>query len=73
MSDVGEAATGTDAAVLSRIVIPFGMVQRQELAGVRGLSREWCEVPFPEGARVVQAEKTEGAWIVWYVERVEAI
>jgi hypothetical protein len=73
MSEVGEAAAGADAAVLSRIVIPFAMVQREELLGVRGLSREWCEVPFPAGARVVQAEKTEGAWIVWYVERVDAI
>jgi hypothetical protein len=63
----------TEAAVLSRIVIPFGMVNREELGGIRGLSREYCAVPFPPGARVVQAEKTEGAWIVWYVERVEAI
>jgi hypothetical protein len=64
---------GMDVAVLSRIVIPFMMVSREELAGIRGMSREFCEVPFPPGARVVQAEKTEGAWIVWYVERVEAI
>jgi len=64
---------GTDVAVLSRIVIPFMMVSREEIGGVRGLSREFCEVPFPAGARVVQTEKTEGAWIVWYVERVEAI
>src|SRR5256885_14409589 len=64
---------GSDVAVLSRIVIPFMMVSREEIGGVRGLSREFCEVPFPPGARVVQTEKTEGAWIVWYVERVEAI
>ena len=74
---MSEAATtkfeGMDVAVLSRIVIPFMMVSREEIGGIRGLSREFCEVPFPPGARVVQAEKTEGAWIVWYVERVEAI
>jgi hypothetical protein len=64
---------GMDVAVLSRIVIPFMMVSREEIAGVRGLAREFCEVPFPPGARVVQAEKTEGAWVVWYVERVDAI
>ncbi len=64
---------GMDVAVLSRIVIPFMMVEREEIGGIRGLSREFCQVPFPPGARVVQAEKTEGAWIVWYVERVEAI
>jgi hypothetical protein len=54
-------------------VIPFMMVSREEIGGIRGLSREFCEVPFPPGARVVQTEKTEGAWIVWYVERVDAI
>jgi hypothetical protein len=64
---------GSAVAVLSRIVIPFMMVNREEIGGVRGLSREFCEVPFPPGARVVQTEKTEGAWIVWYVERIEAI
>jgi len=64
---------GTENAILSRIVIPFMMVSREEIAGVRGLAREFCEVPFPPGARVVQAEKTEGAWVVWYVERVDAI
>lgn len=64
---------GMDVAVLSRIVIPFMMVSREEIGGVRGLSREFCQVPFPPGARVVQTEKTEGAWIVWYVERVDAI
>jgi len=30
-------------------------------------------VPLPPAARVVQAERTEGAWVVWYVEKVEAI
>jgi hypothetical protein len=73
MDDMRSKFEGVDVAVLSRIVIPFMMVNREEIAGVRGLSREFCEVPFPPGARVVQAEKTEGAWVVWYVERVEAI
>ncbi len=73
MEDIKDKFEGLDVAVLSRIVIPFMMVSREELAGVRGLSREFCEVPFPPGARVVQAEKTEGAWVVWYVERVDAI
>jgi hypothetical protein len=54
--------------------VPFGQTQREDnLGGVRGMAREYCAVPFPPGARVVQAEKTEGAWVVWYVERVEAI
>jgi hypothetical protein len=61
----------THVAVLSRIVIPFSMVKREEIGGIRGLAREFCSVPFPPGARVVQAEKTEGAWVVWYVEKVE--
>jgi hypothetical protein len=73
MSESTEHFAGMDVAVLTRIVIPFMMVSREEIEGVRGMSREYCEVPFPPGARVVQAEKTEGAWIVWYVERVEAI
>ena len=73
MSEAASKFEGVDVAVLSRIVIPFMMVSREEIGGIRGLSREFCEVPFPPGARVVQAEKTEGAWIVWYVERVEAI
>jgi hypothetical protein len=73
MSEPTAKFEGVDVAVLSRIVIPFMMVSREEIGGIRGLSREFCEVPFPPGARVVQAEKTEGAWIVWYVERVEAI
>lgn len=73
MTDTDDLDETTDVAVLSRIVIPFMMVQREEIGGIRGLSREWTEVPFPPGARVVQAEKTEGAWIVWYVERVDAI
>ena len=69
-----QGSQATDAAVLSRIVVPLGQTQREDnLGGVRGMSREFCAVPFPPGARVVQAEKTEGAWVVWYVERVEAI
>ena len=67
-------AQATDAAVLTRIVIPFGQLKREDNLGeIRGMTRESCAVPFPPGARVVQAEKTEGAWVVWYVERVEAI
>jgi hypothetical protein len=73
MEDMASKFEGMDVAVLTRIVIPFMMVNREEIAGVRGLSREFCQVPFPPGARVVQAEKTEGAWVVWYVERVDAI
>jgi hypothetical protein len=73
MEDMASKFEGLDVAVLTRIVIPFMMVNREEIAGVRGLSREFCQVPFPPGARVVQAEKTEGAWVVWYVERVDAI
>jgi hypothetical protein len=73
MEDMASKLEGLDVAVLSRIVIPFMMVNREEIAGVRGLAREFCQVPFPPGARVVQAEKTEGAWVVWYVERVDAI
>jgi hypothetical protein len=73
MQEQTEQTTSLDKAVLSRIVIPFMMVSREEIMGIRGLAREFCEVPFPPGARVVQAEKTEGAWVVWYVERVEAI
>ena len=30
---------GLDVAVLSRIVIPFMMVSREEIGGIRGLSR----------------------------------
>ena len=73
MQNPSPSFDGSDVAVLSRIVIPFMMVSREEIGGIRGLSREFCEVPFPPGARVVQTEKTEGAWIVWYVERVDAI
>ena len=69
-----QGSQATDAAVLSRIIVTFMQVKREDnLGGVRGMYRECCAVPFPPGARVVQAEKTEGAWVVWYVERVEAI
>jgi hypothetical protein len=67
------AGAGEGAAVLSRIVIPLMMVAREQIGDIRGLSREFCEVPLPPNARVVQTERTEGAWIVWYVEKVEAI
>jgi hypothetical protein len=48
-------------------------VQKEAIGEVRGMSRESCQVPLPRDARVVQAERTEGAWVVWYVEKVEAI
>ena len=37
------------------------------------MSREYCAVPLPPAARVFRAERTEGAWVVWYVEKVDAI
>jgi len=48
-------------------------VQKEAIGEVRGMSREFCQVPLPPDARVVQAERTEGAWVVWYVEKIEAI
>jgi hypothetical protein len=59
--------------VLARIVVPLTAVERESIGEVRGMSREYCAVPLPPDARVVQAERTEGAWIVWYVEKVDAI
>ena len=63
----------TEMPVLARIVVPLTAVQKEAIGEVRGMSREFCQVPLPPDARVVQAERTEGAWIVWYVEKVEAI
>ena len=63
----------TESPVLARIVVPLTAVQREAIGEVRGMSREHCQVPLPPDARVVQAERTEGAWVVWYVEKVEAI
>jgi hypothetical protein len=63
----------TEMPVLARIVIPLTAVQKEAVGEVRGMSRESCQVPLPPEARVVQAERTEGAWVVWYVEKVEAI
>jgi hypothetical protein len=63
----------TEMPVLARIVIPLTAVQKEAVGEVRGMSRESCQVPLPREARVVQAERTEGAWVVWYVEKVEAI
>jgi hypothetical protein len=63
----------TDMPVLARIVVPLTAVQKEAIGEVRGMSREFCQVPLPPDARVVQAERTEGAWVVWYVEKVEAI
>jgi hypothetical protein len=59
--------------ILARIVVPLTAVQKEAVGEVRGMSRESCQVPLPQDARVVQAERTEGAWVVWYVEKVEAI
>jgi hypothetical protein len=63
----------TQMPILARIVVPLTAVQKEAIGEVRGMSRESCQVPLPRDARVVQAERTEGAWVVWYVEKVEAI
>jgi hypothetical protein len=62
-----------DMPVLARIVVPITAVEKESVGEVRGMTLEHCKVPLPPEARVVQAERTEGAWIVWYVEKVEAI
>lgn len=63
----------TNMPILARIVVPLTAVQKEAIGEVRGMSREFCQVPLPPDARVVQAERTEGAWVVWYVEKVDAI
>jgi hypothetical protein len=63
----------TEMPILARIVVPLTAVHKEAIGEVRGMSRESCQVPLPLEARVVQAERTEGAWVVWYVEKVEAI
>jgi len=63
----------TEMPVLARIVVPLTAVQKEAIGEVRGMSREFCQVPLPPDARVVQAERTEGAWVVWYVDKIEAI
>jgi hypothetical protein len=63
----------TEMPILARIVVPLTAVDKEAVGEVRGMSREFCRVPLPPDARVVQAERTEGAWVVWYVEKVEAI
>ncbi len=68
-----DLSQATDMPVLARIVVPLTAVQKEAVGEVRGMSRESCQVPLPKEARVVQAERTEGAWVVWYVEKVEAI
>ena len=68
-----DLSQATDMPVLARIVVPLTAVQKEAIGEVRGMSREFCQVPLPRDARVVQAERTEGAWVVWYVEKVEAI
>lgn len=62
-----------DMPILARIVIPITEVEKEAIGDVRGMSLEHCRVPLPPTARVVSAERTEGAWVVWYVEKVEAI
>jgi len=59
--------------ILARIVIPITAVEKESIGEVRGMTLEHCKVPLPLSARVVSAERTEGAWVVWYVEKVEAI
>ena len=59
--------------LLARIVVPLTAVERESVGDVRGMSREFCQVPLPPHARVMQAERTEGAWVVWYVEKVDTI
>jgi len=68
--DLRQAA---DSPILARIVIPVTAVSKEEIEGVRGMTRESCPVPLPPSARVVSADRSEGAWIIWYVEKVEAI
>ena len=68
-----DLSQATEMPVLARIVVPLTAVQKEAVGEVRGMSRESCQVPLPREARVVQAERTEGAWVVWYVEKVEAI
>jgi hypothetical protein len=62
-----------DMPILARIVVPVSAVEKEAVGEVRGMTLEHCRVPLPPSARVVQAERTEGAWVVWYVEKVEAI
>jgi hypothetical protein len=68
-----DLSQATEMPILARIVVPLTAVQKEAVGEVRGMSRESCQVPLPKDARVVQAERTEGAWVVWYVEKVEAI
>ena len=68
-----DLSQATEMPILARIVVPLTAVQKEAVGEVRGMSRESCQVPLPKAARVVQAERTEGAWVVWYVEKVEAI
>ncbi len=68
-----DQAQAPDMPILARIVVPVSAVTKESVGEVRGMTREHCRVPLPPSARVVSAERTEGAWVVWYVEKVEAI
>jgi hypothetical protein len=68
-----DLSVARDMPVLARIVIPLMAVEKESIGEVRGMTLEHCKVPLPAEARVVSAERTEGAWVVWYVEKVEAI
>ena len=73
MDSTPDLRQAEDAPILARIVIPITAVSKEDVEGVRGMTREWCPVPLPPDARVVSADRSEGAWIIWYVEKVEAI
>jgi hypothetical protein len=68
-----DLSQANDMPILARIVVPITAVQKESVGDVRGMTLEHCEVPLPSTARVVSAERTEGAWVVWYVEKVDAI
>lgn len=72
-SETERQAQAPDSPILARIVVPVSAVNKESVGEVRGMTREHCQVPLPATARVVSAERTEGAWVVWYVEKVEAI
>ncbi len=68
-----DLSQASETPILARIVVPVSAVTKEGVGDVRGMTLEHCEVPLPPTARVVSAERTEGAWVVWYVEKVDAI